>query len=208
MHKETAENAENIELYRTLKDLHAQYLKKREGLRIILKETAVLKRQALLTLERALRLTRHLTGRQRQLTGFVYTLGEIKARIKEIGIENNSRFPLEIQDDLRSLPEIKQKGLLILSMIDDIGKKLLQLNVLELRCRELILAVNKALEAFRHESGIIRRKLYPFGVFSMGYRSLRELLGNGYFSFRDMEELSALGNITGSVLKIADSCLI
>jgi hypothetical protein len=202
------ETAENIELYGTLKDLHTQYLKKREGLRVILKETAAFKRQALLTLARALRLTRHLTGRQRQLTGFVYTLAEIKARIREIGVENNSRFSLKMQDDLQSLPEIKQSGLLILSMIDDIGKKLFQLNVLELRCRELILAVNKALEAFHYESGIIRRTLYPFGVFSMGYRSLRGLLGNGYFSFRDMEELSALGSITGPVLTIADSCLI
>jgi hypothetical protein len=42
----------------------------------------------------------------------------------------------------------------------------------------------------------------------MGYRSLRGLLGNGYFSYRDMEELGALGNITGSVLRIADSCFI
>ena len=93
-------------------------------------------------------------------------------------------------------------------MIDSVRGKILQLEVLELRCRELILSINKALQAFRHEYRVIYRKIYPFGIFSLFHRNVRTLWGRAYFTLHDMENIAAIGNITGHVLKIADSPII
>ena len=187
----------------------------------------ILRNQTLLVLLKTNNLTRHLTNRQRQVAGLAYNLGEIKARIKtkaQTGLDQIAAGdgeyiradPPELRGwqaqggcaDNVDVRELKQRGILLLSMIDGIKKKLLQLDLLELRCRELTLSLGKALEAFRHESGNIHRKIYPFGVFSTMYRSLRRLWGSAYFTLHDMEEIAALGNITKHLLKITDSPII
>ena len=214
------EFAEYRFLCATLGELQQRYLEKKQELRRLLEQTVALRRDTLLVLAKANRLTRHLTGRQRQITGLSYRLGEIKARIDQCSpvlfqgpgegekeIRTTIR-ELQSREDCRSRRELKQNGLALLGMIDNIRKNILQLDLLELRCRELLLSINKALEAFRHESRIIRRKIYPFGIFSLFCRTLRGLWGRAYFTPRDLEDVAALGNITGYVLKIADSPLV
>ena len=139
-----------------------------------------------------------------------YTLVELKSRI-------HARNPLAFvepdgltrdfspPDDCRNLRELKQRGLLVLAMIDRVKERLLQLDILEARLRELILSLEKATEAFCHEARIIRREIYPFGVFSRLRRGVRVLWGRAYFTLRDMERISDLGIMTSHVLKIADS---
>ena len=218
MDKEIAEY--NI-LCTTLRALHEKYLLRKQELRQLLEETVALRTNALLVIAKANLLTRHLTGRQRQIIGLSYHLGEIKARINQWspavfqgfgGGDEGENLPelcdWQPRDECRSIRELKQRGLLVLGMIDGIRRKLLQLDLLELRCRELMLSISKALEAFRHETMVIRRKIYPFGIFSFCYRTLRGLWGRAYFTLRDMEDIAALGNITGHVLKIADSPII
>jgi len=206
------ELAEYRSLCSTLDALQERFIKKKHELIVLLGETAAKKREAFLTLARANHFTRHLTGGQRQAAGITYRLCEIRARIKQIRppvFENNEITEAGIAlADCGSTRQLKQMVLGIISFIDRIKKQLFQLDLLELRCRELISSLNKSLEAFRHESGIIRRKIYPFGVFSIIRRSVRSLSGSPYFSYRDMDHVSALGNITGLVLKIADSPLI
>ena len=213
------ELAEYRSLRSTLDSLDAEFSKRKQELRRLLEQTAARRREALLTLARANRLTMHLTGHQRYTIGLSYQLSEIKARISQT---SPALFKNSIEDagvneiiqvrtlleDKSSRRELKQIVLAIINLIDRIKKQLLQLDLLEMRCRELILSINKALEAFRHEAGIIRAKIYPFGVFSLLHRSLRTLLGSSYFSHRDMKDVAALGNITGLVLKIADSPLV
>jgi len=215
------EIAEFKTLHNTLSSLHDKFLERRQELRRILEETFALKKEAYLVLANANRLTRHLTSRQRQLAGLCYHLNEIKARVHSVS--QNSQL-LQRNDTLtgESLPEIragfpeecrnrwelKQKGLILLALIDRLKKNLLQLDILELRCRELILSINKAIDAFRHESRIIHRKLFRFGFLSLLYRSLCSLWGKNYFSPGELGEISALGAITGYVLKIADSPVI
>ena len=200
--------AEFHSLHTVLINLHEKFLRRKQELRLILEETAAKRREALLTLEKANRLTRHLTGGQRLRTGLTYNAADLKARIKQInpvifrGIDEEAPLP-EFQ--VSSQRELKKTGLIILALIDNVKKKLFQLDILEMRLRELILSINKALEAFRHEWKIIRRKIYPFGFISLCYRSLRRFLGQSYFSPGDMDDVSALGRITGHVLKIADS---
>ena len=202
-----------------VKDLQDKYLKKRQEFRQAFEETALIRRAALQVLLKENRLTRHLTGRQRQAAGFTYHLCEIKARLNQGSLyalqdtgkgdddESLSRV-FAPQEDCRDCRELKQKGILLLAVIDDIKKKLLQLDILQLRCREIMLSIGKALEAFRHESEIIHRKIYPFGLFSLFHRTVRSFCGMAYFTLRDMEDIRALGAITSQVLKIADSPVI
>ena len=212
------ELAEYRSLLSTLDSLNEKFSKRKQELRKLLEETAARRREALLTLARANRLTIHLTGHQRHTIGFSYQLSEIKARMNQA---NPAFFKNSVEDagvnqiiqaqsfleNRSSRRELKQMVLAIVSLIDRVKKQLLQLDLLEMRCRELILSINKALQAFRHEEGIIRAKIYPFGVFSLLHRSLRRLFGSSYFSHRDMKDLAALSNITCLVLKIADSPL-
>jgi hypothetical protein len=92
--------------------------------------------------------------------------------------------------------------------MDILKKNLLALDLLEMRCRELLLSINKALEAFRHEYALIRRRLYPYSFFSVLYKYFRRLRGFPYFSPRDLKELMVLGELTGHILKIADSPIL
>ena len=203
----------------TLGNLREKFIKRRREVGLLLQKTASNRREALLVLAKANRLTRHLTGRQRQTAGISYRLGDIKMRINQAALpafkgsldeaeplsEIQARIPTGMPAGIR---ELKSMGLAVIEMINRLKKTLLQLDLLEKRCRELILSINKALEVFRHEFKIIYRKIYPFGFFSFVHRSLRRLFGNNYFTFRDMDEVSALGYFTGLVLKIADSPLI
>ena len=194
-----------------LRELQSKYSKRKHEIRLLLEETSSLRKETYGILLKANRFTRHLTGRQRQITGLSYRLVEIEARIKQIGPVlrgADETLPAELPDfppeNSRNRLELKKKGIEILVMIDDIRMKLLQLDLLELRCRELILSINKALEAFRYEARIIRRRIYPFGIFSLIGRAFRGLFGNPYFSFRDMEDVAALGTITCHILSILD----
>ena len=197
-----------------LKNLREKFLRRRQEVIKLLEETSSRRKEVLFVLAKANRLTRHLTGRQRQMAGITYHIGEISARINQAGtpvFRGNLGEPetsIEIREECRSLVELKRLGFAVIGMIDSIKKKLLQLDLLEMRCRELILSINKSLEAFRHEFAVIYQKIYPFGVFSFFRRSIRRFLGKTYFTFRDMGDITALGKITGLVLKIADSPVI
>jgi hypothetical protein len=212
----TRDLSEYQNLCYTLKKLHEKFLKRKDELKALLEETCSYRRKAFVVLAKANGLTRHLTGRQRQLTGVSYYLGEIKARVNQAGIpafrgsleDAENLIQADTSEKCRSLVELKRLALTIIGMIEHIKKNLLQLDLLEMRCRELIRSIDKALEAFRHEFRIIHRRIYPFWVFSFFNRSLRNLFGNTYFSFRDLDNIRALGNITGFVLKIADSPLV
>lgn len=207
------EIAEYEALRAVFRSLRERFLERKEEIRRLFDETLVLKRTSLLVLAKANRFTRHLTGRQRQICGVSYRVGEITERINQVnrlspvifdGEAENSGIG-DLPNEARSRRALKQKGLVVLRMIDNARKNLLQLDLLETRLRELVLSINKAMEVFRFEYRNISRKLFPRGVFSRFRRSLRNFFGRGYFSFRDMKDLAALGTITGSVLKIADA---
>jgi hypothetical protein len=201
-------------------DMRRRFLERKQELKKLLEETAGRRKDALQLLARANGLTRHLTGHQRQMAGLSYHLGEIKAKLKlakafqngQNGIvfaaEDRNEIQLSIPEDCRTSLELKRSGLVVISMIGQVKKSLLQLDVLEMRLRELMVALNKALAAFLHESRRIHRSVYPFGFISFLCRFLRRATGKTYFTFRDLDGIADLGNITGLVLKIADSPLI
>ena len=218
------ELAEYRSLCSTLDSLHEVFLKRKQELRKLLEETAARKREAFLVLARANGLTRHLNDHQRNTIGLSYRIGDIKNRINQVSpvLFRNSIEDTELKNSIQALMpredyslrteagrrELKQMALAVVSLIDRIKKHILQLDILELRCRELISSMKKAMEAFRYEERIIRGKIYPFGIFSILRRSARSLVGAPYFFSRDMNHVAALGNMTGLVLKIADSPLL
>jgi hypothetical protein len=190
-----------------------KFLEKKQNIRLLLEKTARRRLEALMLIAKANRLTRHLTRHQRQVSGIGYHLGEIKIRLKQAAApafqpgaeEGEISFAPESGIESLSRLELKQRLLLLISLIDELKKKLLKLELLEMRCREFLLSIIKALEAFRHEWKIIRRRIYPFGIFSLLRRSVRSFFGSNYFYPRDMESISALVVITGLLLQIADS---
>jgi len=212
------ESNEYNALCAALLELRRKLLDRKQELKKLLEETAARKRGALELLVKANGITRFLTGRQRQIAGLSYYPGEIKAKINSANsflniysckdkIDKNE-IQSPIPEGCRNSLELKRNGLAVISMIDQIKKSLLQLDVLEMRCRELIASLNKAMAAFRHESRRIQRSIYPLGFISSLYRFLRRFTGKNYFSFRDLSGIADLGNITGLVLKIADSPLM
>ena len=71
------EIAEYQVLLETLISLRRNFLEKRSGILRLLEETDILRKKAFTALAKANRLTRHLTGRQRQISGLSYHLKEI-----------------------------------------------------------------------------------------------------------------------------------
>jgi hypothetical protein len=201
-------------------ELQRRFFERKQELKKLLEETAGQRKDALELLAKANGLTRHLTGRQRQAAGLSYHLGEIKAKLKLAkSFQNGQSYVVSVVDDkneihpsipegCRNSPELKRNGLAVILMIDQVKKSLLQLDVLEMRLRELMVSLNKAMAAFRHESRRIHRSVYPLGFISFFYRFLRCAAGKTYFTFRDLDGITDLGNITGLILKIADSPLI
>jgi chromosome segregation ATPase len=65
-----------------LQELRRRFLERKQELKKLLEETAGRRKNALELLAKANGLTRHLTGRQRQVAGLSYHLGEIKNKLK------------------------------------------------------------------------------------------------------------------------------
>lgn len=199
--------AEYRALHAVLGHLRQQLVSKRQKVIGLMEETAIQQKKTLARLRKTNRQNRYLTCRQRELAKITYTVNIIPLVVNARANLPETRVP-EIKVDCQSLRELKQQELLILAMIDEIKKRLLQLEILENRCGEMILSMKKAMEAFNLESGIIRRKLFPLWVFSFLYRYGRRLFGKTYFTFRDLENIAALGELTSLVLKIANSPLV
>ena len=207
------ELSEYRQLYASLVSLHEKFMEKGREMCLLLEETASVRRKAIQLLARANNFTGHLSSRQRELTGLSYYPAELSARISDNSpplflrdVEYVETLP-KIPEDFKDRIELKQRILVILGLIDELKAKLLRLDLLDMRCRELTLSINKALKAFRRESRLVQKKIYPYWIFSMVFRHVRKLMGKSYFTYRDLDGIAAFGNITGLVLKIADSPL-
>jgi hypothetical protein len=206
--------AETDSLAASLRELHEKCERRKKEIRGLLEETGALMKKALVFLKKANCPTRRLTARQRKEAGIFYPPSFFDSRIK-----GKNRLPA-IPDRILNpevLPELTEAGgsrrlvpeeLKMLRLIDALKKNLLALDLLEMRCRELLLSIDKALEAFKHEYASIRRRLYPYWVLSVLCKHVNRLRGFSYFSPRDLKELAVLGELTGDVLKIADSPIL
>jgi hypothetical protein len=206
---------ESGSLSASLGELHKKYEKRKKEIRGFLGETGALMKKALVCLNKANRLTRRLTARQRQETGVFYNSAFFDSLLRER--ELLPLIPSKILNPEESLPELTELGdsmdfglgeLKMLRLMDLLKKNLLAMDLVEMRCRELLLSIDKAMEAFKHEYGLIRRRVYPLGFLSVLCKQLRRIRGFSYFSPRDLKELTVLGELTGDVLKIVDSPIL
>jgi hypothetical protein len=209
------EAAETSNLNASLWELHVKHESRKKEIRGLLEETGTLMKKAVVFLKRLNRLTRYLTARQRQETGILYHPSFFDSRLKRRDlmplipnkILEHGEMPPELTEP-GSLRERKLGELRMLRIMDVLKKNLLALDLLEMRCRELLLSIDKALEAFRHEYAFVRRRVYPYGYFSVLSKHFRRIRGFSYFSSRDLKEVRVLGELTGDVLKIADSPIL
>jgi hypothetical protein len=206
--------AETDSINASFRELHEKYERRQKEIRRLLEETGVLTQKAVVFLKKANRLTRYLTARQRHETGIFYYPSFFDSRLK-----GNSLLPVsnKILDHDEVVPELAEHGRLrepepeelrMLYLIDILKKNLLTLDLLEMRLRELVLSIDKAMKAFRHEYAFVRRRVYPYSFFSVFCKHLRRFRGFSYFSARDLKELAVLGELTGHVLKLADSPIL
>jgi hypothetical protein len=197
------------------RELHEKQERRKQEIRGLLDETEVLMKKAVAFLKKANRLTWRLTARQRQGAGVFYPPSFFDSRFKggkclplvPDRILNPDETPAELKGSENS-GEYRLEELKMLRLMDALKKNLLALDLLEMRCRELLLSIDKAMTAFKHEYALVRRRLYPYGIFSILRKHLRRLRGFSYFSGPDLKELAVLGELTGYVLKLADSPIL
>jgi hypothetical protein len=187
-----------------LKELHLKYEERKTRLRLLLEELEGLRRRALRELGKASRFARHLAPFQRNELGLPPFNMLAEKKQKEFPSLDPASLPV-LAEQYSNPRELKAGTLGLLSQIDGIKKSLLQLDLLELRVRELLLSINKALKAYAHEYRVIRRRIYPLYILSALGKSWRRFRGMTYFSPRDIIELTALGDLTVNIARMAES---
>jgi len=212
-----------------LAELHEKHETQKTRIIILLNEMAVIRRRLEKELGKAKRLTRRLTSIQKNEMGFLHDPGKVEYAVRRapaqwgfgIRAEDSIDIPFtlkpllipellpvksgELPEEYKNIQEIKIEEIRLISMMDKIRKKLLNLELLEMRLKELMLSVSKALQTYSHQWKRIIRSVYPLGIFSVCHKSLREMLGTPHYSKRDLEGIAFLGNLAGNIIKMANS---
>ena len=203
-----------------LKALAETYERRKDSLLPLLREAARLKQKTLAELGKARRLTRHLTARQNREIGLLLNPGghllrpgppprnAAPDRAGALAKEAPLLKETPPAESFKNRRDLKAGEALALSLIDALKRGLLELDILEMRCRELLASIAGALAAYRKEYRRIVRGIYPFGVVSRLFKFLNKLAGNAYYSGRDVKELTALGNLTVNIVKMAEAPLL
>jgi hypothetical protein len=194
-----------------LDEWYEKYETRKAQVRLLLDELADLRRRAVRELGKAGRLTRRLSALQRKEMGFfiLQKAPYYELPLKAEKMPDISPKPLRwTPGEFKNLRELKAGELAVLSMIEGLKKNLLQLDLLEMRCRELLLSIARAMKVYNHEYLRAKRRIYPLSLLSMFFKRLKTLWGRAYYSKEDLKELTALGNLTVNIVRIAESPLI
>ena len=194
-----------------LSELHLKHENQKITVIQLLEEMAELHRRIVKEFGRTFRLSRRLTGLQRKELGLLYISGEnfIWNKYELFFHSGPSLKPAsepvpEYPETCKNLRQLRAAEINTLYMVDAVKKELLRLELMEMRLRELIYSIIKALEAYDHELRKILRYIYPLGIVSICFKSLRVLWGAPHFSRRDLDQLSFLGNLTRNIISMAD----
>jgi len=162
------------------------------------------------------RLTRRLSFLQRKQLGLLkdpgsYGSGFPGAEIIPVSESLKTELePVSIREfpsDYENMRELRAAEIMIISMIDKIKKKLLRLELIELRLRELLVSLNMVLQAYDKQWYIVRRSIYPLGIISVCFKYIRQILGGSHFSVKDLKGIAFLGDLAGNIIKMADPLL-
>ena len=211
-------------LYSILRELYQKYEEQKNRISMLLEQAAYTRRRLEMELGKAKSLTRRLSELQRKQLGLLYDPGKYPQNgsmqtgffpndPSQSGFSRNGLLvpgleppPLPVFfQDYSNRKELKTAEIKIISMIDAIKKKLLGLELLELRLGELLVSIGKAMQAYNQQWRRIRRCIYPLGIISVLFKWIRQILGGSHFSAKDIKEIAFLGNLAGNITKMANS---
>jgi hypothetical protein len=199
-------------LYAAMMRLRETCEERKAGVKKLLAELDKLRERALREFSGTGSLSRRLSAYQRKEMGFIrVNNGGGRKPALSVPAEGGGAVPagpVPAPFPAGGFPnrrEAKAWELKILFIIDRLKKTLLQLELLELRCRELLASITKTLEAFSYGFKAAKRKIYPFMIFSRVRKSLRRCLGGAYYTPGDIRELEALGSLTANAAEIAET---
>ena len=198
--------------------LHQSHEEQKVRVRLLLEELTILRQRVSRELGKTDRLTRRLTAPQRGQLGLLHEPGTFGPMVRGLNpaaakAEAPQQFHTgvrevtlpEFPEIFKTLKELKVQQIKILSMMDTLKKNLLSLGLLELRCRELLNSINKAMDAYAYEWRQIHRAIYPLGIISVCFKCLRQFWGRPHFSAQDIKGLALIGNLAGSITNMANS---
>ena len=213
------ELAEYQALCESLRELHRRYGEQKAKVLLLIGEMEDARRHLFKKLRKTYRLGQRLTNLQKKQLGFLSASDSGENGFILLGgkhgiaihPEEPQKLVLinslvnELPEACNTLRELNEAVVKVLSMVDIVKKELLRMELLEMRLRELLVSIKKAMEAHDHVWRQVHRLIYPFGIFSLFFKYLRELRGAPHFTEQDLNELSILGRMAGNIVKIADT---
>lgn len=106
----------------------------------------------------------------------------------------------------KQIQEIERKMLDILETLDQIHGNLLQMELIEKRSQELIVAIEKYRQTFQHEIEIVCKQIYPIPFVSRIIKACKKyVLRRNYFSEQDLQHISYIGGIATEFAALIDT---
>ncbi|MCL2478123.1 MAG: hypothetical protein FWF22_01375 [Treponema sp.] len=196
------------------RELHQKHEEQKIRIITLLAQGAELKRRLADGLEKTERLCRRLSQLQRRQLGLLldplyYSLpGSAKTRLSQMAVLKPELEPVPIREfpqEYKNKRELREAEIRIITMIDGVKKKLLRLELLEMRLRELLVSVTGAMEVYELQWRKVRRGIYPLGIISVCWKCIKQILGGSYFSAKDLGGIAFLWDLSGNIAGMADS---
>jgi hypothetical protein len=106
----------------------------------------------------------------------------------------------------KKINEIEKQMNKIIRAMDDIRGNILQLDLLEERSEELIIALEKAKDVFNQEFKRVYKEIYRVPILSKAIKWTRKTIFRGnYFSKKDYENISYIGGIASDFAILIDT---
>jgi len=119
------------------------------------------------------------------------------------GLEKQPAVP--VVPALSAMPTAAGRTPSYLRRVKTVRKNMVQFGIIEARAGEIIAALIKAVDVFNYQYKTAYRELFPLGLFSKLWRSLRRFFDHPYFSWQEIGCLQNLGTAAGFVLKMAEA---
>jgi len=106
----------------------------------------------------------------------------------------------------KKIKALRGEEIKIAEYINKIQGNLTAFNAIENRSKELIVSLQKSMDAFVYEYKAAKKHIFPFGIFSRLYKQVRKsVFKRPYYSDKDLLHIQNLGATTGMILKMVDS---
>lgn len=108
----------------------------------------------------------------------------------------------------KEIKKIKEKEIEALKIIDDIKKNLLSFDLIEKRCNEIGLSIEKTQEVFTIELKKTYKKIYPYKFISKIFKQTKKIFQKNYFSKNNVKQIAHLGEIGRDLAKLLETNVI